>query len=122
MKKFLVALSLAFVFLGLTACSQQETETAEKTYKANLAVVFTQDTTSQEVVFEEGDTVMDVLEEYHQVEETNGMVTAIDGVSQDPATNTYWMYTINGELAEKGAESQLVAEGDKIEFYLETFE
>ncbi|WP_269088154.1 DUF4430 domain-containing protein [Streptococcus suis] len=46
----------------------------------------------------------------------------MDNVSQNPKTNTFWMYKINGKLAEKGAKEQKVSDGDNIEFYLETFE
>ncbi|HEL2449554.1 TPA: DUF4430 domain-containing protein, partial [Streptococcus suis] len=52
----------------------------------------------------------------------NGLITEIDGVSQDTSTNTYWMYKVNGQMADKGAKDLTVANGDEIEFYLETFE
>ncbi|HEL2722309.1 TPA: DUF4430 domain-containing protein, partial [Streptococcus suis] len=51
-----------------------------------------------------------------------GLITEIDGVSQDTSTNTYWMYKVNGQMADKGAKDLTVANGDEIEFYLETFE
>lgn len=122
MKKVLLSLTSLGLFLILAACGQETADSTEAVYSATLTVTFTDNTVQQEVTFEEGDSVMDVLEDYHEVEESNGMVTAIDGVSQDAASNTYWMYDVNGELAPKGAEEQLLAEGDTIEFYLETFE
>lgn len=122
MKKIFFSLASLGLFLSLTACGQTADNETEIVYSATLTVTFADRTAQQEVTFEEGDSVMDVLEEYHEVEESNGMVTAIDGVSQDAASNTYWMYDVNGELAPKGAEEQLLAEGDSIEFYLETFE
>lgn len=122
MKKVLLSLTSLGLFLTLAACGQETADSAEAVYSATLTVTFADRTAQEEVTFEEGDSVMDVLEDYHEVEESNGMVTAIDGVSQDAASNTYWMYDVNGELAPKGAEEQLLAEGDTIEFYLETFE
>ena len=122
MKKVLLSLTSLGLFLILAACGQETADSTEAVYSATLTVTFTDNTVQQEVTFEEGDSVMDVLEDYHEVEESNGMVTAIDGVSQDAASNTYWMYDVNGELAPKGAEEQLLVEGDTIEFYLETFE
>ncbi len=121
MKKigFIFLLCLSFV---LGACGQTNQETSGETATATLEIRSETSSEKQEVTFEVGDTVMDLLEEYHTVEEESGMVTAIDGVSQDPASQTYWMYKVNGQLAEKGASELLVQSGDQIEFYLETFE
>ena len=94
----------------------------EEQFQATLVVDFGDKVDSQEISFEQGDTVMDILEEHFEVESEAGMVTAIDGVSQDAAANTYWMYDINDELAPKGAEEMTISEGDTITFYLETFE
>ncbi|MET3559114.1 hypothetical protein ABID29_002263 [Streptococcus rupicaprae] len=93
----------------------------DPTAQATILVKFTDRETEKEVTFEVGDSVMDVLEDNFNVEEEDGLVTVIDGVSQDPAKNTYWMYKVNGEMAEVGAESYEVKAGDKIEFYLESF-
>ncbi|HFU4463331.1 TPA: DUF4430 domain-containing protein [Streptococcus suis] len=119
MKKIILCVTLFLVSL-LTACSSGETTSStDVLYKAVIEVTAQGNTSSKEVQFEKGDTVMDVLEEHYEIEEESGLVTSIDGVSQDVNTQTYWLYKINGEFAEKGAAQQEVAEGDKIEFYLE---
>ena len=46
---------------------------------------------------------MKVLKANYKIEEKNGMITSIDGHSQDEAKGLYWMYKINGEMAPKGA-------------------
>ena len=111
MKKLFLGFSAILALVFLTACqgSQANNNSAEEL------------TDTQKVTFKKGDTVLDVLKNYHKVEEENGMVTAIDGVSQDAAKNTYWMYDINDELAPKGVKEMTVAQEDKIVFYLETF-
>ncbi|HEL2203082.1 TPA: DUF4430 domain-containing protein [Streptococcus suis] len=106
MKKISIMLMVVFS-LFLAAC----TNTTEK-----------QNNSAIEVTAEEGDSVMDVLKEHHDIVEDNGLITEIDGVSQDTSTNTYWMYKVNGQMADKGAKDLTVANGDEIEFYLETFE
>lgn len=121
MKKLVLVFSLLFsLFLG--ACAAEKPEADDQTATATLIVRTADSSDSQEVTFEVGDSVMDVLEDYHKVDETDGFITAIDGVKQDAATNTYWMYQVNGKMAEKGAEELTVAAGDTIEFYLDTFE
>lgn len=125
MKKIVLGFSTLSAILLLAAC-QNETKPAvtdkEETLTATLAVEFGDKTDIQEVTFEKDDSVMDILEEYHEVEEEEGMVTAIDGVSQNAAENTYWMYDINKELAAKGAKEMTISEGDTVTFYLETFD
>ena len=124
MKKVLLSLcSVTSVFL-LAACqpsSNQDVET-EKEFKATVVVDFGDKTDSKEVTFEKEDSVMDILEDHFEVKEEAGMVTSINGVSQDASKNTYWMYDINDEMAPKGAEEMTINEGDTITFYLETFE
>ena len=64
---------------------------------------------------------MKVLKANYKIEEKNGMITSIDGHSQDEAKGLYWMYKINGEMAPKGAAETTVKKGDKIEFYQEVY-
>lgn len=124
MKKLLLPLSLFLSFLALAACSIEDKEEASDDvhYQATLVVTVDGKEDKKTVTVEQGDSVMDVLEDHHQVEEEGGMVTAINGVSQDPAAKTYWMYKVNDKMAEVGAEDLEVQEGDTIEFYMETFQ
>lgn len=124
MKKVVLGLIsfLAVLFLAACGSSSQTAVEQEEQFQATLVVDFGDKVDSQEISFEQGDTIMDILEEHFEVESEAGMVTAIDGVSQDAAANTYWMYDINDELAPKGAEEMTISEGDTITFYLETFE
>lgn len=124
MKKLLLPLSLFLSFLILAACSVEDKEEASDDVQYQVTLVVTVDGKEDKktVTVEQGDSVMDVLEDHHQVEEEGGMVTAINGVSQDPAAKTYWMYKVNDKMAEVGAEDLEVQEGDTIEFYMETFQ
>lgn len=125
MKKIhLLVLSLLLP-LFLVACqSSKSTESSSgETLTATVTIEFSDEKTDTETVsFKEGDSVMDLLKQNHEIESASGMITAIDGVSQDEATSTYWMYDVNDELAPKGAEEQIVKDGDKIKFYLQTYQ
>lgn len=123
MKK--VALSLLSLIAGLflVACQPQTASTTEQTQTATLKITFSDKQVVEETVtFEKEDSVMDILEEYHKIEEKDGLVTSIDDVSQTPEKNTYWMYDVNGELAPKGAKEMHISDGDTIAFYLQTFQ
>ncbi|WP_170242349.1 DUF4430 domain-containing protein [Streptococcus suis] len=122
-----VSVLSALVLLGCSTTSNQPTassqvEETSQLLEATLRITSDGQNSTKNVRFEASDSVMDVLEEYHDIEEENGMVTVIDGKSQDPASNTYWMYKVNGSLAEKGAAEQILQEGDDVEFYLESFQ
>ncbi|MBU7034812.1 MAG: DUF4430 domain-containing protein [Theionarchaea archaeon] len=54
-------------------------------------------------------------------EEEGGFVISVNGVSQNPSDNIYWMYYINGEPAQVGAADYTVQEGDEIVWRLEKF-
>lgn len=122
-----VSVLSVLVLLGCSTMSNQPTassqvEETSQLLEATLRITTDGQNSTENVRFEAGDSVMDVLEEYYDIEEENGMVTVIDGKSQDPASNTYWMYKVNGSLAEKGAAEQILQEGDDVEFYLESFQ
>lgn len=121
MKKLLLSLVATVSSLFLVACQQPSTDT-ETTYQATITIELADEDVTKTVTVEEGDSVMDVLEDNFTVEENDGFVTSIDGVGQDTTKGIYWMYDVNGEMAQKGAAEQLVEEGDEIRFYQITME
>ncbi len=75
-----------------------------------------------ETVLSAGSTVFDLMTACKvPFEEEGGLVTSINGVSQDPSASKYWMYYINGELAPVGAGDYIVQNGDEIVWKLESF-
>ncbi|MYN70222.1 DUF4430 domain-containing protein [Streptococcus suis] len=121
MKKISILLTLFLTFL-LGACANTSSQTSGATIDITLQITNKDQVNRQEVTANQGDSVMNILKAHHDIEENNGLITKIDGISQDTSTNTYWMYKVNGKLAEKGANDLKVSDGDEIEFYLETFE
>lgn len=123
MKKLFSTLFLLLSLIVLAACGQQSGQ--EQTSQANptvrLIVELGGKELDEQVSFTAGDTVMDVLKANYQVEEDAGFITAIDDRAQDEEAGTYWMFKVNDELANKAADQLQVQEGDKIEFYQETF-
>lgn len=125
MKKLLTFIASLLALITLAACQTTTNSKSSESDKVQvtLTVAFSDTKTdTQTVTVNKDETVMDILKEYHEVKEEGGMVTAIDGVSQDATAKTYWMYDVNKELASKGAKEMTVKDGDDIKFYLETFE
>jgi len=59
-----------------------------------------------------GETAMRSLDRVADVESDSGLVTAIEGVEQDADKNLFWLYYVNGKLADKGAAEVKLAAGD----------
>ncbi|AND79007.1 DUF4430 domain-containing protein [Streptococcus pantholopis] len=126
MKKISRLIVTVLSFIVLTACSTDSAPSSSNSASSDtgtvqLIVQEDSNTIDETVTFEKGDTVMDVLQDNYEVEETDGFITAIDGITQDEEAGKYWMFTINDELAPKAADQIKVKNGDKIEFYQDVY-
>lgn len=118
---------LALVAMLLVACSQgtKQIQTTPSVTKADhhVRLVVKEDTNTidEKVSFGKGDTVLEILKDNYEVKEKDGFITAIDGIEQDTKANKYWLFKVNGKMADKGADQITVKDGDSIEFYQEVF-
>lgn len=134
MKKWLLLLATSLVLVGCgetaTVDTTESTESIATTTDSELAVVDISVTVdgeviadgAQEVEVEEGALLLDVMKEYYEIEEADGFVSAINGHEQDTEAGKYWLYDVNGEMAEVGAAELELADGDLVEWKLEAFE
>jgi hypothetical protein len=63
-----------------------------------------------------GQNAMRALDRVADIESDSGLVTAIEGVGQDEGKNRFWLYYVNGKLAEKGA-AEVKLEADDVEWW-----
>lgn len=127
-------LSLLIASLFLVGCttidSSSNTQTLEE---SNIEQAQTMEITIQlkindasdqqkEISVKEGTTALDALKQAYDVKESDGFVTEIDGYANDEATQTYWMYEVNGEMAEVGAGDYLLTDQDTMTWTLETIQ
>lgn len=129
MKKIYKLWVLPLLLLVLVGCSQttlspkttssSSTEAVKTT--AKLIVKKDEKVLEKNVTFKKGESVLDLLKSTYTIEDKDGFITSIDGLKQDESANKYWMFKINDEVASKGAKDITVKNGDKIEFYQETF-
>lgn len=118
-KKIVVGIVIAVIIIAAVVYSTQNT--GEGTIRATLIIENGDKITCEEKI-SVGSTVFDLMTACNiSFEEDGGFVTSINGVSQDTAANKYWMYYINGELAQVGAGTYIVQEGDEITWKLESF-
>ncbi|MDU4225668.1 MAG: DUF4430 domain-containing protein, partial [Streptococcus sp.] len=102
----------------LTRTSSQQSQSQGK---VTLILKTEKESKKKAVNIQKGDTVLDVLEEVYPVQENDGFITEIDGISQDKDKGIYWMFDVNGKLGEKAANQLKVENGDEIKFYQEKY-
>ena len=136
-KKLLVLLMLVF---ALTACNAdkdkaqepqkteqakiEENKTEEKAsdiQATKVSIVIMDEVNNKEILKEDAEIKKDenlqsYLEKNHKAVFEKGMMTELEGIKQDPAKKQYWMYYVNGKMAEVGIGDYKVNENDKIEF------
>lgn len=132
-------LLLLFTSLFLVGCANNETTTPEETsstavessvqgddqesisVKVQLKIQDGEDM-EKDLTIEEGTSALDALKEAYEVEEKDGFVTEIEGHANDDDTQTYWMYDVNGEMAEVGAQDYILKDNDTMTWTLESLE
>ncbi|UOQ93620.1 DUF4430 domain-containing protein [Halobacillus shinanisalinarum] len=75
---------------------------------------------TKDVTVEEGTMLMDVMKNNFEVEENEGFITGIEGITA--TDEKAWLFTINGESAMVGANEYEVKQGDEIVFDFHAWE
>ncbi|MFZ0368593.1 MAG: DUF4430 domain-containing protein [Halobacillus sp.] len=76
----------------------------------------------KEISVEEGTTLLKVMEDNFEVEQSEGYINSIEGIAGNQEKKMAWMYTINGEEAQVGANEYEVKQGDMIVFDYHSWE
>lgn len=135
-KSLLQMLSLLITIMLLVGCSSTEENQNQKNDNSNnteqsaeekAVITISQDEgdtvlTEKEVSFEEGAILMDVLKENFEIEETGGMITAVDGLEADESEKKAWLYFVNDEMPMVGAAEFELSAGDKVNLDLQSWE
>ena len=133
MKKWLLLLASTLVLVGCGQTTQTEetastpVESSEQAVLAEVTVSVTVDGEEidegeQVLEVEEGAILLDVMKEHYELEEADGFISAINGYEQDEEAGKYWLFDLNGEMAEVGAAELELSDDDLVEWKLEAFE
>ncbi|AUJ26376.1 DUF4430 domain-containing protein [Virgibacillus dokdonensis] len=78
----------------------------------------------KEIPIEQGDTLMDVMEEnfYVETEQNGEFITSIERLSAKEGEKKGWIYTVNGEMPNVGAAEYELKPGDKVVFDFQAWE
>lgn len=99
--------------------SSQSSEQSEDTVRITLTKDQGEEYIHEkEIPVEEGDLLLDVLEEnfYVETDDTGKFITSIERVSSDDDEERAWIYTVNGESPNLGAAEYELQAGDEIIF------
>lgn len=131
-KKYILSF-LAITTFTLTSCNNQADTTdkenttveapAETPETTDIKITINDKVNDKEVLTEDAAIGEDGLEKYleknHKAVFKDGMMTELEGISQDESANQYWMYYVNDEMADVGIGDYVPKDGDKIEFRFE---
>lgn len=119
-----IVIGILVLALGGTYTYHRNSENATVTLIIDYGTLKEKDV-YENVKMPENSTVLDLLRKVTDVvtEETQygKMVVSINGVSQDKDKGLWWTYTVNGKIAETGAETKLLHDGDVIQWSLKKF-
>ena len=125
LKKALRSLVVFFAAMFVLAgCSNSSSSYAKSSSKPNQIVVTYQlkqngkAFAKKKITQPKKSVVMTGLKKGWSVKASKGFITEIAGKKQNVAKKTYWLYTINGKMAKKGATTQPVKNHDKVVFDL----
>ncbi|SIS55464.1 DUF4430 domain-containing protein [Salimicrobium salexigens] len=124
---------VALTLVLLTGC-QAESETSESqeegsqsSQEIEATVELTKNQGEEQVkekdiTVEEGTVLMDAMEENFEVEEKDGFINGIEGISAEEGEKKAWVYDVNGEEAKVGAAEYEIEDGDEIHFDFQSWE
>lgn len=137
MKKMLLALlTTGFLITGCDEFNESESESPVETEQVEqveesedmIEVSFViledgEEVSEQELQLDEDTTLMQAMEENFEMGMTDeGFIESIDGLSQNPEENKWWVYEVNNEMVSESAEDFVLSDGDLVDWELTTFE
>lgn len=136
MKKILTVLCILILTFALAACSEEpkSVDTEDLVNPIDVSISFSDSENDEieaedfepisetEFKVEEGTSVLEATQIFCvaneldiNIDSAGGYITGMLGLNEgDYADTTGWIYTINGESVTKGANEQILQEGDKI--------
>ena len=106
--------------------NDKEEEASKEEIEAQIIVVEDKDEnllSKKEIKVKPESTLYEALKDnFDIVVDDTGMLTSIDGKSQDKEKNIFWTYTVNDEMIMQGIKDYVIQKGDNIKFKLSVYE
>lgn len=119
--------TLATGTLFLVGCTTEEsttkpTEEVVQSEEFVMEVVADEEVVTSESLVTDGETnLLDLTKDNLDVVEENSFITSIEGIEQSESDNKYWVFEVNDEMVNVGAEEYIVEPGEKVSWILMEF-
>lgn len=127
-KWFMMMLATITLLVGCSTASDdvEQGQEADVT-EGNITIIVSEEEAAEvyseeEVTIEEDAILMDVMKENYEIEEDDGFITAIDGISPEEDEQKAWIYSVNDEEALVGAAEYELSIDDEVVFDLQSWE
>ena len=127
-KFFILVLIVLAIFAGYFFYQNKLSLTKKSVIQQNILTVYLKLAGQNDFVKQEigvGKTALGLMKEKAKVvtkgDGVNAYVTEINGVTAQESKKEYWAFYVNGKLAEVGAGSYKLKQGDKIEWKIEKY-
>lgn len=124
----MMMLATITLLVGCSTASDDVKQDEEKvTTEGSITIIVSEEEADElysekEVTIEEDAILMDVMKENYDIEEDDGFITAIDGISPEEDEQKAWIYSVNDEEALVGAEEYELSIDDEVVFDLQSWE
>lgn len=124
---FLVITTTMLLLVGCGTSEQENTKDQSSTEEGTIHIIISDEEADEvysedEVTIEEGAILMDVMQENYDIEEEDGFIHGIDGISPEEGEQKSWIYAVNGEDALVGAAEYELSVDDEVVFDLQAWE
>jgi len=123
-KNILIIVLIALVLIGF-GHSIYNKNTSVKKARISAEIVVEEGISNKASLIIEGTTALDYIKNQTQVktkgEGVNAYIVEISGRKADESKREYWAFYVNGKMAEVGAGSYELKDGDKIEWKIEKY-
>lgn len=120
---------LMFILVGCSSVNDKKEESVETSslessvrQEESISINLIEDGTSfmqKDIEIKPGALLGDVMADNFDVGEDNGMIVSIDGRKQNAAKQKYWLYEVNDEFVDVGANEYKLKSGDSVTWKLE---
>lgn len=127
-KWFMMMLATITLLVGCSTASDDVEQGQEADFtEGNITIIVSEEEadevySEEEVTIEEDAILMDVMKENYEIEEDDGFITAIDGISPEEDEQKAWIYSVNDEEALVGAAEYELSIDDEVVFDLQSWE
>src|SRR5690625_3523401 len=124
---FMVITTTMLLLVGCGTDEQKNTNDQASTEEGTIHIIISDEEADEvysedEVTIEEGAILMDVMQENYDIEEEDGFIHGIDGISPEEGEQKAWIYSVNGEDALVGAAEYELSIDDEVVFDLQSWE